>query len=147
MRFSACIIMQRKSVYIEGMRILCIFYAERPIFDAFLYEKLWERFSNLSQLLRNLSVSFQDLSVSVATDAPKCTLESFLVIEKVLLPFLNGASQNVKTILHGSLCLYVGGKTIVLSSLFGEKIRLSNRSVKTKRNVQQSESVCLYFVM
>ena len=39
------------------------------------------------------------------------------------------------------------GKSIVLSSLFGEKIRLSNRSVKTKRNAQQSESVCLYFVM
>lgn len=94
------------------MRILCIFYAERPIFDAFLYEKLWERFSNLSQLLRNLSVSFQDLSVSVATDAPKCTLESFLVIEKVLLPFLNEASQNVKTILHGSLCCASEGKRL-----------------------------------
>ena len=147
MRFSACIIMQRKSVYIEGMRILCIFYAERPVFDAFSGEKLRERFENLSQLLRNLSVSFQDLSVSVATNAPKCTLESFHVVEKVLLPFLNGASQNVKTILHGSLCLCIGGKTIVLSPLFGEKIRLSNRSVKTKRNAQQSESVCLYFVM
>ena len=89
-----------QSVYIGEMEVLCTFYTETSLFDAFSVEKLRERFSNLSQSRHNLSVSFRNLSVSVATDAQICTLMRVYVVEKRLFLFLKGVSQNVKIILH-----------------------------------------------
>ena len=58
MRFSGCIIMQRKVYIWKKKWLLCTFYAGSPTFDAFSVEKLRERVENLSDLRENLSVSF-----------------------------------------------------------------------------------------
>ena len=86
--------------YIRKLQLLCAFYSEKPVFATFSVEKLRERFSNLSLTRRNLSVSFSNLSVSVATDGPKSVIDRIGVAEKHLFPSPDDALQNVKPILH-----------------------------------------------
>ena len=92
--------MQRKSVYIERNELLCISYAKKPVFSVPLCEKLTERIEKYSQPRQNLSLSFRNLSVSVATDSRKEKRLTLPPPKKLFFFALNGALQNVKIILH-----------------------------------------------
>ena len=89
-----------KVVYIEKKQLLCTFYAEKSILNAFSIEKHRERVENLSLMLRNLSVSFSNLSVTVARIHLCVDKMRPAVAEKLLFSSLNEPSRNVKIILH-----------------------------------------------
>lgn len=87
-------------VYVQKYRLLCTFYAEKHIFNAFSTEKLRERFEKLSDLRKILSLSFENLTVTVATGSRKVKIQRLLPTSKSFSTLPDVPLHFVKPILH-----------------------------------------------
>ena len=72
-----------KGVYSSAIPFLCTVYAELPTYDSLFYERLRERFENLSVTRRNLSLRVQNLSVSRTENSAAKAKMSFFILQMI----------------------------------------------------------------